>query len=79
MIDVQKSLIRLNNKFPNLTVKELLDILDCMVEKDYWNTHLYPYYDNQVVNPLDYKLTSTYTCNLDNNKDIKVTPTYNNK
>ena len=76
MIDVQKSLIRLNNKFPDLTVKELLDILDCMVEKDYWNTHLYPYYDNQVVNPLDYRLTTTY--NLDS-QDKKVTPTYNNK
>ena len=76
MIDVQKSLVRLNNRFPDLTVKELLDILDCMVEKDFWNTQMYPYYDNQIVNPLDYKLTTTY--NLDS-QDKKVTPTYSNK
>ena len=35
MIDVKRTLIRLNNRFPELTVKELLDIIDCITEQDY--------------------------------------------
>ena len=35
MIDVKRTLIRLNNKFPELTGKELLDIIDCITEQDY--------------------------------------------
>lgn len=35
MIDVKRTLIQLNNKFPELTGKELLDIIDCITEQDY--------------------------------------------
>ena len=35
MIDVKRTLIQLNNRFPELTGKELLDIIDCITEQDY--------------------------------------------
>ena len=44
MMDVKETLKRLHKKFPNKTLDEILDILDCYVEtpiyntKDFWTT-----------------------------------------
>jgi hypothetical protein len=70
MMDVKETLKRLHKKFPNKTLDEILDILDCYVEtpiyntKDFWtNDRLYTdriYYNDSKTNE-KYGTTTTST------------------
>lgn len=70
MMDVKETLKRLHKKFPNKTLDEILDILDCYVEtpiyntKDFWTTdRLYTdriYYNDSKTNE-KYGTTTTST------------------
>lgn len=71
MMDVKETLKRLHKKFPNKTLDEILDILDCYVEtpiyntKDFWTTdRLYTdriYFDNSKLNEKYGSTTTTTT------------------
>lgn len=51
MVDVKETLKNLHKRFPNYTLDELFDILDCIVP-NYYVTY----------NTYDYKLTWDSTC-----------------
>lgn len=73
MMDVKETLKRLHKKFPNKSLDELFDILDCYVEtpiystKDFWTTdRLYTdriYLNNSETNE---KYGTTTTCSSGN-------------
>ena len=67
MIDTRKTLINLHNKFPNLTLDDLFEILDCCVE----TPSIWPYtYDKQNTWPLTKINYGNPTCTT--TKDFEV-------
>lgn len=75
-MDVKETLKRLHKKFPNKSLDELFDILDCYVEtpiystKDFWTTDkLYTdriYFDGSKTNENYEKYGTTTTCSSGN-------------
>lgn len=71
MMDIKETLKRLHKKFPNKTLDELFDILDCYVEtpiyntKDFWTTDkLYTdriYFNDSKTNEKYGSITTTTT------------------
>lgn len=55
-MDVKETLKNLHKRFPNYTLDELFDILDCVVP-NYYVTYTPNYYETYTNNTCDYKLT----------------------
>ena len=57
MIDTRQTLIKLHNKFPNLTLDELFEILDCYTEMVTYDLKWSTYRDKSTTWPFN---TTTY-------------------
>lgn len=60
MIDSRLTLSKLHSKFPNLTLDDLFEILDCYTEVVTYDWKWPTYRDNSVTTTWPYNTTTTY-------------------